>query len=99
MEAVGARGRHGVVLLDCCHSGSGTRAILFDSAERRIPPDDRPRPFSSYLPEAQAAAATRGIGRTSGWQTLGARHVLMAACRDDQTAEEYSPARKRPGAF
>lgn len=39
---------HIVIILDCCHSGSGTRAVL-DGVVRRAPTDNRQRPLTSYL--------------------------------------------------
>ncbi|RIK57336.1 MAG: caspase, partial [Chloroflexi bacterium] len=49
IAAAGAQGAHVLVILDCCHSGSGTRAPLQAANERRIARDERPRPFTSYL--------------------------------------------------
>jgi pimeloyl-ACP methyl ester carboxylesterase len=66
-------GVHVFVGLDCCHSGSGTREILPDDAlVRRAPTDRRVRSRDSYL----SAPDHQG------------RHVLLAACRSEQTAKE-----------
>ncbi len=101
-EASG-RGPHVVVILDCCHSGSGTRAPeLAETAVRRAPTDLRTRPPESFifaLDELPKAGATRNVrGRPSGWDTTG-RHVLLAACRDDEEAKEYQGAGRTHGAF
>src|SRR5579862_4306489 len=37
LKNTAAGGAHVIVILDCCHSGSGTRDIKFESIERRIP--------------------------------------------------------------
>jgi len=115
LQQVSSKGVHLAVVLDCCHSGSGTRDLFKDGAERRAPPDTRLRPLTAYLPAVQQSAAeiaaggsaggattgTRGLDRPpSGWQTVKqTRHVLLAACRDDQTAKEYSPQGVRHGAL
>jgi uncharacterized caspase-like protein len=53
---VAARGPHLLCLLDCCHSGSGTRAALEEGlAIRRAPTDRRLRPIESFLDGAIAA--------------------------------------------
>jgi hypothetical protein len=99
---IAAGGAHMVVLLDCCHSGSGTRGDLAETAVRRAPTDLRRRPPDSYLfapGELPAPGTTRGAGgRTSGWDVAG-RHVLLAACRDDEEAKEYQGGGISRGAF
>src|SRR5437870_6809219 len=68
IDKVAAGGAHVVVILDCCHSGSGTREFFADAAERRIPEHPEKRPLSSYLTEAQQLA-TRSVAPTaSGWE-------------------------------
>jgi pimeloyl-ACP methyl ester carboxylesterase len=95
-----ANGSHMVAILDCCHSGSGTRRPADEGAPkvRRLPKDGRIRPLHTLLPQAQAAAA-RSLG-DSGWD-LGdeGRHILLAACRDDQEAAEYAGEGQKRGAF
>ena len=79
---------------DCCNSGSLTRAA-FGGATRSVPRDDRP---PSELPESPISrsewtalkAAHDSIG-PSAWAPVGSRHVMIAACRDEQTASEYPP--------
>ena len=78
---VAANGPHVALILDCCHSGSGTREI--GTVVRRAPTDLRPRPIESFIvsaAEAQAAAATRDVNSSSSsvWSigTEG-RHVLL----------------------
>lgn len=93
---------HVAVVLDCCHSGSGTRAPLQDTAVRRIPADRRQRPLESFLSsveEAEALASSRSVNnRPTGWKFAG-RHVLLAACRDHQEAREYHGGGQARGAF
>ena len=89
---VAAKGPHVAVILDCCHSGSGTREI--GTVVRRAPTDLRRRPIESFLvsvAEAQAAAASRDASASSAAWSIATegRHVLLAACRDDEEAKEY----------
>jgi hypothetical protein len=86
------------VVLDCCHSGSGTRAAPAppppppsggDEDEREEDPDDAVR---SAPPDQRPQPDTRppALGPTRGVSIEGAgRHVLLAACRDHEEAFEY----------
>src|SRR5208337_398923 len=103
---VAAKGPHVAVILDCCHSGSGTREI--QTVVRRAPTDLRHRPIESFLvsvDEAKAASATRSATRaatakgSSRYVPPEGRHVLFAACRDDEEAKEYVGDGKHHGAF
>ena len=91
-------GAHVVVILDSCHSGSGTRTFASGMKVRRFPVDARDRPLESFLPEVQALVSARMS--ESGWD-LGddGRHVLLAACCDDQEAAEYRSGGAIHGAF
>ncbi len=92
---VAAKGPHIAVILDCCHSGSGTRAI--EEVVRLAPTDLRRRPIGSFL-VSPAEALTRDADE-GRFATAEGRHVLFAACRPDETAKEYSGDGKRRGAF
>ena len=99
---VATKGPHVAVILDCCHSGSGTRDI--ETVVRRAPTDSRRRPIESFLvsvAEAEAASASRSIKEkgTSRYAPPEGRHVLFAACRDDEEAKEYVGDGKHHGAF
>jgi pimeloyl-ACP methyl ester carboxylesterase len=104
---VSKEGSHVVVVLDCCHSGSGTRAPdVAQTAVRRIETDRRKRPLDSFLFAADSALATLNettagrdlSARPSGWNFRG-RHVLLAACHDDEEAKEYQGGDVTRGAF
>lgn len=98
IRPLAAAGAHVAVILDSCHSGSGTRAFASGMKVRRFPLDVRDRPLESFLPEVQAVASARAS--ESGWD-LGddGRHVLLAACCDDQEAAEYRTGGAHRGAF
>lgn len=97
ISEVAANGPHFVVILDCCHSGSGTR----DAEEitvRQEKADHRTRPIGSYIVTPQQVAGRQGQPREAAspaapWAAIASgRHILLAACRPEQTAkEDYFP--------
>jgi hypothetical protein len=99
------KGAHFVIIMDCCHSGSGTRDAAQFNSIRQAPADTRPRSIDTYLFPAARMMEARAQpdaqkSKTSGWQTLPhARHVLLAACQDVQTAKEHYASGKSWGAF
>lgn len=102
IDEVSAGGAHVVVILDCCHSGSGTRDLDAQAtAVRRAPTDLRTRPIESFLvgaTQADALASRRGLkGERTAWPV--GRHILLAACRDEQEASEYHGGGRPRGAF
>lgn len=86
LSEVAAGGAEVVVILDCCHSGSATRDAGDTAVTvRRTAADHRDRPADTYLP---------------GWQrVVDPPHVLLAACRSDQTAKEVVVNGVPRGAF
>jgi len=92
---VARRKVHVLVVLDCCHAGSGVRDAT-ETTVRRASTSHKRRDAASYLegaiPEtADADAARRHLGR--------GRYVLLAACRSDQTAKEVQADGKARGAM
>jgi pimeloyl-ACP methyl ester carboxylesterase len=83
------KGDNVTVILDSCHSGSGTRRLKEPGAalSRRIPVDDRPPP-ADLDADLLAGIASRGAG-SSGWASEGITHVLLAGCRDHEESNEY----------
>ncbi|MDX5398764.1 MAG: caspase family protein, partial [Actinomycetes bacterium] len=57
LGGVAASGAHVLTVLDCCHSGGGTRTADGVLRLRQAPADTRARPLSSFLPGVDAAAA------------------------------------------
>lgn len=107
LAEVAAKGAHVVVVLDCCHSGSGTRGDEDGGqAVRRAPVDRRVRPLDTMrlpptaLSRIGAAAAGSPGSPASGWLVFDeGRHVLLAACRSTQTAKEVIEAGRQRGAL
>lgn len=85
---------HRLVILDCCHSGTGTRSALLQS--RQTLPDSRSRPIDSYLFSDELK-----ISRASGQRfDLGLpSHILLAACREDERAYEINDSGNHVGLF
>jgi len=85
---------HVVAIMDCCHSGSGTKNvsdILLGDA--RITYDrQKPRPYKSYLNGYYAKTYPKG----KGIEIPQGKHLLMAACAPKEKAFEL---RTRRGLF
>jgi hypothetical protein len=83
---VADRGVHVAVILDCCHSGSGTRgADAFRGLRARVTHEvTRERPLESYLGGHYARLAASGAPL---WIPAGP-HILLAACERTQLAQE-----------
>lgn len=96
VSKVAQKNPHVLIILDCCHSGSGTRDVSPEIKVRRSPVDSRERPLSSFIFAQDQAAldeilnSTRSLEekRTSIVLPLG-RHVVFSACRDYELAKEY----------
>jgi len=105
ISEVAAAGAHVAVILDCCHSGSGTRAVDDPNVRtRRLETDERLRPFETFLvapgvvaPDPAAAASSL---TGAGWFALPkGNHVLFSACRSDEEAKELYLGGEQRGAF
>jgi len=83
---------HITVILDCCHSGSGTR-VYRECGIRTIPPDERQRAPETYLYAPTNLKYLLGGSDKSlanGGLPMGP-HILLAACLSRQGAAEYCP--------
>jgi pimeloyl-ACP methyl ester carboxylesterase len=103
IHEVAEKGPHMLVILDCCHSGSGTRDVSMETSIRWAPADQRERSVDTFLFTRDLSGTSRitdTTARPKGWMDLPeGRHILMAACRDDETAKEYHADGKPFGAF
>jgi hypothetical protein len=92
------------IIMDCCHSSSGTRGDTeADIAQRQAPIDRRKRPKTSFIfsdLEAKQLVTDRSLAKnTTGWTLPQGKHIFFAACRDRETAKEYNVGGQRRGAF
>ncbi|MBW4537080.1 MAG: caspase family protein [Pleurocapsa minor HA4230-MV1] len=74
-----------IVILDCCHSGSGTRNI--PQGVRLAPEDTRDRDLSSFV--FARDVTFNNLLFASEFELPKGKHILLAACRDFQYAMEY----------
>jgi pimeloyl-ACP methyl ester carboxylesterase len=89
-ELASAKGDHVTVILDCCHSGSGTRApedasgprVRMVPADLRIPPPDLDADLRKPM--------TRNLRSTGLTAWGGLPYVLLAGCRDNELSYEYA---------
>lgn len=92
-ELANARGNNITVILDSCHSGSGTRDLPMDDStplSREIEPDERPLPPDIAAKVARLAGASRNATPgVAGWTSGDMPYVLIAGCRDEQLSREY----------
>ncbi len=96
ISEVAANGTHVTIILDCCHSGGGTRFIPSPEVDVRLTKvDKRERTWQDYLLfEGQSEAPDPAtVTIPSG------KHVLFAACRDDELAKETNFDGERRGVF
>jgi len=103
---IAERNPHILVILDSCHSGSGTRAQaqFSDVKVRRVATETRVRPVESYLtsPDELKNALGDGIAHENGragFRLPVGRHILMAACREDEEAKEAAVDGQARGVF
>ena len=103
---VAEKNPHMTIIMDCCHSGSGTKdPTIQETKVRRFPTDKRERPLDSFiftLDDLNRLSGTRGVkpeDNPTGWRMPKGRHVLLAACRDYETAKEYYGGDKHRGSF
>ena len=82
-----AKGFTQVIITDCCHSGSGTRArngLPTKDGSRFLPLDDDSTAVEAYFARAQAWAEEFGVREQD---SLGPE-IHFAACQDRQSAYE-----------
>lgn len=89
---------HIAVVLDCCHSGDGTRLAgtfknRFTSARQ-----DTVRTFEEYVfkDDAQLYQAYK---QQLPFELKSGKHILLAACRNSQTAKELVVSGNKRGIF
>ena len=93
---------HTSIIMDCCHSGSGTRGELdLDVAVRKAPLDKRTRPLNSFIvnPAELETSASRSLEASSSWMSAKGEYIFLSACRDRELAKEYNANGNKRGVF
>ncbi|WP_413160393.1 caspase family protein [Capilliphycus salinus ALCB114379] len=87
---------HIVIMLDCCHSGSGTRGLSPEMNVRRGSVDCRKRPFNTFIFAENQAALNQILSDSQNPKTKitgvvlpKGKHILLSACREYENAKEY----------
>ena len=96
LNEIGKNEPHITVILDCCHSGSGTRDTAQMENKVRLtslPEGWEERPLDSYL-------FTKGKRNINlGELPPDAKHVVLSACRDSELAIETTRGGEQQGIF
>ncbi len=90
---VAAKNPHLTVIMDCCHSGSGTRGDL-EVSVRKAPIDQRRRPLDSFLVNTQTSRSLDNISSKPN-----SKYISFAACLDNELAKEYNGEGQQRGVF
>ncbi|KAF3889829.1 MULTISPECIES: caspase family protein [Nostocales] len=106
ISLVAKKDPHVLIVLDCCHSGSGTRDLAPDVKVRRASVDNRERDLKSYLfyedQKALDEILTSSRNLDEQKKTTGVvlpprgKHIMFSACRDYELAKEYKGDRGEP---
>lgn len=106
IEEVAQNNPHTLIIMDCCHSGSGTRGELdLDVAVRKAPVDQRKRPLDSFIvtpseiKPVSAVSESRSLQTHSRWTSAPGKYIFLSACRDRELAKEYNAQGTKRGVF
>jgi hypothetical protein len=106
IQLVSKKNPHIVVLLDCCHSGTGSRYMPLarnaqDYLVRQSPMDERVRPLDSYiLPrDLQTDRSVLGPQSTQRLRIPDGRHIALTAAESFELAKETTLGNQRRGVF
>ena len=93
IAGVADQGAHILVILDACHSGSGTRTVDSDIRVRKAPTDTRMRPLVTYygfetLLKNVSAVTDDALTETNWLAPQIGRHIVISACRPEEEAKE-----------
>lgn len=86
-QAFNKKESHNLVIMDCCHSGNNTRSLKNESEVkfRYLSSSRNKVPFESYIGYGDKAFYAEKNGKASFEIP---RYVHLAACRDDEKAQE-----------
>ncbi len=90
LQGICAKTANVTLIFDCCHSGTISRDDLGFQA-RQVDADERSAETLGRVPVGLATRGTASAG-CSGWLPTSHRYVLIAGCRDIETAKKYKPS-------
>ncbi|AVH74355.1 nSTAND1 domain-containing NTPase [Nostoc sp. 'Lobaria pulmonaria (5183) cyanobiont'] len=94
---------HISIILDCCHSGSGTRDTLQETGVRLASTDKRNRPPEEFIVKLEELKTLFNSSNkehySTGLKIPRGRHVLLSACQATQKAKEIDRDGQTRGAF
>jgi pimeloyl-ACP methyl ester carboxylesterase len=100
---VSAKNPHITIILDCCHSGSGTKNPFQETGVRLASTDKRQRPLDSFIFKLEEleklSKSNNGEVDFIGLKLPKGRHILLGSCQDSQLAKEYNGGGQKRGVF
>jgi len=101
---VAEKNPHITIIVDCCHSGTVNRGDLeIATAIRQTSTDTRQRPLESFIFSLseldKLSAALSPEKNPTSWKLPTAKHIFLAACRDNEKAKEFNDNGQPRGAF
>ena len=100
IDLVSQKNPHFLVIMDCCHSGSGTRSIGDEFVARQSPEFDRVRSLDSYiLPRNMSADRSAFVAGDQQVVVPEGRHVALVGSQSFQLAKETRLGGTRRGVF
>lgn len=109
ISKVSQKNPHILIILDCCHSGSGTRDVEEKMKFRHSAADKRGNRTIDEGGYVFSRSELGEIGRNinsgeanggqSGWNLPQGRHVVLSACQDSELAREHPGDGQQRGAF
>jgi len=87
------------LILDCCHSGSGSRDPFQETAVRENDKDERSHVLEEYIFSKQEIDNLIAGKKASGWNLPKGKHILFASCQNTEKAKEFIADGEKRGAF
>ncbi len=87
------------LILDCCHSGSGSRDPFQETAVRENDKDERSHVLEEYIFSKKEIDNLIAGKKASGWSLPKGKHILFASCQNTEKAKEFVANGQKRGAF